>query len=109
MINDEQELQKGAGPTNTTSPEPKQMLLAGERAMKMPTIPKAQAGQDFCTAQEYKIFMQDAHWQDWANLQSKEYGQLVQDIYKDPVSARVDNMIALMNPTGIRMDTVRHS
>ena len=62
----------------------------------MPTIPKAQTGQDFCTAQEYKIFMQDA--QDWANLQSKDYGQLVQAIYMDPVDAKVDGMITAMDP-----------
>ena len=60
LMKDERDLQKGAGSIGYAPSEPKQMLLAGERAMKMPTIPKAQTGQDFCTAQEYKIFMQDA-------------------------------------------------
>ena len=77
-MKDERDLQKGAGSIGYAPSEPKQMLLAGERAMKMPTIPKAQTGQDFCTAQEYKIFMQDA--QDWANLQSKDYGQLPRSV-----------------------------
>ena len=78
LMKDERDFQKGAGSIGYAPSEPKQMLLAGERAMKMPTIPKAQTGQDFCTAQEYKIFMQDA--QDWANLQSKDYGQLPRSV-----------------------------
>ena len=35
------------------------LLLAGERAMKMPTVPNPHGGNDYPNPQEYKLFMQD--------------------------------------------------
>ena len=79
-------------------------ILAGERAMKLPSLPKSQAGSDFCSPTDYKLFMQDTI--DWGNLQEEQFGRVVQEIYNDPTATDVDDRLHNMSDLSRRMDKV---
>ena len=67
---------KGSGSKQPSS------LLNGERAITIPTIPKAPPGQVLPTAADWKIFCIDT--QGWAQLSSHQYAALVNQVYCNP-------------------------
>ena len=73
---------KPSGTTTTGTPQTKQTLLAGEKALSIPTIPKGAPGQALPNQSSWKVFMTAT--QGWADLASKDYSYIIDKLKQNP-------------------------
>ena len=98
---------KGAAPTGTLgrphSDQIKQSLLAGEKALEIPLIPKGAPGQALPSQASWKTFMTTV--QGWGELASEDYSYIVSAFKSDP-NQDVERVYTNLGATEKRIDLV---
>ena len=84
-------------------PQQRRLLLAGEKALEIPTIPVAAPGHSLPNHSSWKTFMTSV--QGWSELESQDYSYVINCINRCP-NQELDRLSTLLSDLDMRMDLV---
>ena len=79
------------------------LSVAGERAIKVPVVPKASPGQPLCSPVAWRGFITAVRA--WAQLGSEDYAWIISQICADP-TVNLDPVAAKLTDQEVRIDSV---